>query len=300
MKKVFLLVLIGLSHLAQAQIKGNQNIITRSIDISGIEAITVSLYADIQIDCAAPEGMTITIDENLMDKVDADILDGKLELDQREWISPSQRVLIKIGAPNLKRIEQGTHETTTVRNINRDNFVAQALVGKIVLEGKVSTFNANGEVGQIMAEGLSADKVYVNLWNWGSIDLGSPKSIEGSVQEGTVRYEGSDVDVKVKTKGDGQIIDRIAKTVSTKFDTKWIDFKLKNNSLKRINLYVKGPKPNGKYFSYGFPMNPGQVRKKNWTVGSKVYRESRLGTRKLLMIIEEDAEGNTVNLYSKS
>jgi len=49
-------------------------------------------------------------------------------------------------------------------------------------------------------------------------------------------------------------------------DARFINFRLKNNSLKRINAYVRGPKPDGSHFSYGFPMLPGQVRKKDWSV----------------------------------
>ena len=78
---------------------------------------------------------------------------------------------------------------------------------------------------------------------------------------------------------------------------RFIKFKIKNNSLNRIQCYVEGPKPNGGKFSYGFPMNPGQTRDKDWSVGSKVYRVTGLGTRKLLYEIKASDEGQVVKLY---
>ncbi len=66
-----------------------------------------------------------------------------------------------------------------------------------------------------------------------------------------------------------------------------------------MNCYVKGPKPDGSYFSYGFRMFPGQVRKKNWSIGSKIYRVSSLGTKKLLTEVLESDENKVVKLHRK-
>ncbi|HAA13006.1 MAG TPA: hypothetical protein DCE41_15470, partial [Cytophagales bacterium] len=78
---------------------------------------------------------------------------------------------------------------------------------------------------------------------------------------------------------------------------RFIQFQLRNNSGKRIHCYVSGPKPQGGRFSYGFPMNPGQTRDKDWSIGSKVYLVSAIGTRKLLYEIKAEDEGQVVKLY---
>ena len=80
-------------------------------------------------------------------------------------------------------------------------------------------------------------------------------------------------------------------------EARFIQFKVKNNSKNRINCYVVGPKPDGSKFSYGFPMRAGQVREKDWSVGSKVFRVTAIGTRKLLREITAEDEGQVVNLY---
>ncbi len=80
--------------------------------------------------------------------------------------------------------------------------------------------------------------------------------------------------------------------------TKYINLKIKNNSWSRKHFVVVGTKPNGRNFSYGFPMMPGAVKKERWTVGTKVYKENSLGMRNLLVTLTEEDEGQTVELFN--
>lgn len=78
---------------------------------------------------------------------------------------------------------------------------------------------------------------------------------------------------------------------------RYMDLRIKNNSSNRLNAYVKGPKPDGHFFSYGFPMWPGQVRRERWTIGTKVYRTTSLGLRKELITIKATHDHKVVPLY---
>ena len=84
-------------------------------------------------------------------------------------------------------------------------------------------------------------------------------------------------------------------------ERRFIRFSIENTSAKTINCYVKGKKPTGGKFSYGFPMKPGQIREKDWSIGSKVYIVNKLGIPKLLTVIEPEDEHEVVDLFrSKS
>lgn len=78
---------------------------------------------------------------------------------------------------------------------------------------------------------------------------------------------------------------------------KFINFKIKNNSFNRNHFVVIGPKPNGRKFSYGFPMMPQAKRKEYWTTGTKVYKVNKLGFRKLLITIKPEDENKVVRLF---
>jgi len=282
----------------QSQIKGNGIVVTKEISVSEIKELEISLYAKIEVDLALPNSLSITAEENLFDYIDSEVLEGRLELTQKKWIKPSKDIIIKIGAPALEWVQQGTHEEVLIRNIDKETFVASALVGEIVLEGKVVRLNANGEVGDIDARNLDVEEVLVNLWSWGKIKLSDPKVIKGSAKNaGQVIYDSKETIVQLETKDDARTINLSSGETVTNPDARFINFRLKNNSLKRINAYVRGPKPDGSHFSYGFPMLPGQVRKKDWSVGSRVYKVSPLGIRKLLLEITEDNEDQVVRLF---
>lgn len=300
MKYFLSLVLTLTVFVATAQVKGNKNIITKEFSINEINRIDIHLYADVVVDCAAKESLTITADENLMDLIGVSDDHGRLVFDQIEWIKPSQDIQIRIGAPNLNQIQQSTHERVLVKNIKVPSFRAMALVGEIVLEGEAKELSASGEVGIVNAEEFTAEKVNVNLWGWGTIKLNSPDLIEGIVKDGgTVLHKGENTKVKVRKSGDGKVLNPAQQIALKNPSAEFIDIKIKNNSPNRIQAYVVGPKPDGRKFSYGFPINAGQVKKEKWSVGTKVYRVSKVGTKKKLVEITKADEGQVVPLYGE-
>jgi len=148
MRYTLITVAVFIFHTASAQVYGNKKMITQTFQLQNIERIDVGLYAGITIDAAAKSAyMTMTIDENLIDLVRKEVDNGRLSIDQKEWIHPSERVIIKIGAPNLSFVSQSTHETTLITGIGRDKFNAVAHVGTIELRGHVAKLNADGECG---------------------------------------------------------------------------------------------------------------------------------------------------------
>ncbi len=304
MRYLLIIIILTLSTLMQAQVKGDRNIITETYETEDILKIEVGLYADVKVDMSAPNNyIKLTADANIINLIGRDIDSGRLVLDQKEWIKASRDIIIEIGAPSLTFIQQGTHDKLLVENINTDELSVSALIGSIELIGQVNRLNAAGESGDIDARNLTAEIVDINLWDSGKISLAQPKVLQGIVKvEGLVYYDDNDTQLSIKTESDGQVKERSMTRVEPKVvnpEARFIDFKLKNNSNKRINAYVRGPKPNGKYFSYGFPMRPGQVRKERWTVGTKVFRSNALGLRKELVEITADDEGEIVRLYGK-
>jgi len=166
----------------------------------------MNLYAEVIVDCQTKESLSITADENLQDLIDTEVLDGHLKLTQKEWISSSQKIIIRIGAPQLKRIESSVHETILVKNLNRDEFQARALIGKLILEGKVDELSLGVEIGQIDAKAVEAPYVNVNLWSHGLIEPANPNRIEGIVEkDGRIYYNGPQTKVSVKTKSGGSV-----------------------------------------------------------------------------------------------
>ncbi|MBW1297632.1 GIN domain-containing protein [Aquimarina litoralis] len=286
-----IILLIGLTGIAQ--IRGNKEIVTKTYNVKKISNIKINFYAQVIIDQSKDESITITTDANLLDYIDKEVVDGTLYLDQKEWISPSENAKIVIGAPNIKRVESGTHDTTRIINLNNDYIQIVAPIGKIFLEGKTKELRIGAEMASIDASGLVAETARIDIWSRGSAKVRVTEELTTKLDK-NANLEVLNTPKKIK--GD---VKRIATKTkkNNKSNAKFIKFKIKNNSLSRNHFFVIGPKPDGSKFSYGFPMMPQAIRKENWTTGTKVYKVSTLGKRKLLITIKPEDENTTVALF---
>lgn len=291
MKKLtVLLFLVGMTSIAQ--IKGNKNITTRTIDMQELTAIEMGLYANVVIDQNATAVMTITTDSNIQALIDAEVVDGILKLAQREWIQPSQRIQITIGAPRLTRLQVGVNETVFLENVNQEAISLMALNGEIVASGKANSVGIGAENGTVNASKLEVKQANVNIWGKGKAIVNAIERVDSKLDE-NARLEF--VKQPMKVQGDTNTISEEVKTAFAK--AKYIDIKIKNNSFNRNHFAVKGPKQDGSYFGYGFPMMPGATKKERWTVGTKIYKTNAIGLKKLLLTITAADEGKTIKLF---
>lgn len=94
----------------------------------------------------------------------------------------------------------------------------------------------------------------------------------------------------------GQVSMAQTETISTKEKGDFIKFKIVNTSINTIHAYVRGPKKSGGHFSYGLNIAPFSPRKENWSIGTKLYQENKIGRRKLIYTFTAKDEGKTVNI----
>lgn len=296
MKKItILLLLVGMT--GTAQIKGNKNIITKEFDVENIENIKINLYAKVSIDQTIEESLSITADENLFQYLKKQVVNGTLYIDQIDWVKPSQDIIIKIGAPNLRRVEQGTHDETNII-VNNTYLNVLAPIGNVSITGKTEELRLGAELATIDASKIEAKEVFVNLWSYGSITVNPLDKLWAEVtNDGKLVYINKPENFDVKTSKDGQIMESENKKQLKITEAQYIKFKIKNNSNNRHDFYVVGPKPDGSKFSYGFPMMPFSKRHENWTVGTKIYKVNKLGLKKLLVEIKAEDENKVVNLF---
>lgn len=292
MKKItVLLLLVGLTGIAQ--VKGNKHIETRTISVIGLTDLEMGLYAKVTVDAFAKADMTITTDSNLLDRIDVDIVDGTMKLSQKEWIQPSQPILITIGAPQLKRLQLGVHETVVLKNVLRKELSLMAIHGTIVVDGTVEELGLGAEQGIIDAKALIAQKVYLNIWGKGKAIVHAEELLDSKLSQ-DARLEL--VRQPQMMKGDSNSIVMGNKPLTNGMGI-YINIKIKNNSWNRNHFAVKGPKSDGSSFGYGFPMMPGAVKKERWTIGTKIYKVNKIGLKKLLLEITAEDEGKVVSLF---
>ena len=243
---------------------------TKTFPLEEIKTIKINLYAQLIIDQSLKESITITTDENLFDFIQKEVKNGTLNIDQIKWIEPSTKTKILIGAPNLRKIESGTHDITKIINIDNDYLQILAPVGHIILIGKTKELRAASELAVINASDLIAQNARINIWGSGKVSVNVTDTLDSKL--------GDDARLIVlnqpkKLKGDSK--KTISETMQNVKTVRYIHFKIKNNSQHRNDFFVEGPKPDGSYFGYGFPMMPQTKRKEYWTTGTKIYKVNK-------------------------
>lgn len=294
-QSLIIIISLLLSNISYTQIYGNGKLSTVTRTLSGLEEIDIQFNADITLNYSALESMTITAEENIMEYIGQKYTDGKLTLDQIKWIEPSKNPTIVIGTPNLKKIYQGTHSSTYITNM------------------KCNKISISGNVGKVFAEG-SCQEVIINV-SGTDVDL---SKTEVGFADVTIDGNSTVVLDKVKTLNTklnrnanlvlksepNEYLEDSEKEIKEKRseykpnpELKYLAFKIKNNSWSRNHFIVVGPKKDGSTFSYGFPMMPGSSKSEKWSVGTKIYKEGNLGSRKLLVTITAKDEGQLVKLF---
>lgn len=296
MRQLILILVAQLfSILGTAQINGNGKLTTTTISLEKLTEIDIQFNADIILDFNAKETMTITADENVMNYIGQSYSNGTLTLDQIKWIEPSRNPKITIGTPYLKKVYQGTHSTTDIINVKSEKLWINGNVGKVNVSGECNEVRVRVSGTDVNLRNTKIDYADITVDGRATITLNDVNQLDTDLNRNANivllkeprKYLGNS---KQEVKGRQP-------EFAANPDLKFISFKIKNNSWTRKHFVVVGPKKSGNTFSYGFPMMPGSTKTENWSVGTKVYREGRLGSRELLVTIKAEDEGQVVKLF---
>lgn len=283
------LLLILSSFSLNAQVEGNGKMITKSFALDKVTNFVSNFYADITLDMSIEEGITISAESNIIDLISIDQDGNTLSLEQKEWIEPSKRIKIIVGAPNLMEVVMDTHDELKVINITADIFSVNAEIGKVILSGNVNDLRITSKNGTIVSSKLESKIASVRIKGDGRAVINTSEKVNCNLSE-DARLSNINKEAKLIGCSKG-IVGEVTNA------TRYIDLKIKNNSFSRKHFVVVGPKPDGRSFSYGFPMMPGAVKSEKWTIGTKIYKENSIGGRDLLVTLTEDDEGQTVKLF---
>ncbi len=281
----------------KAQIYGNGNIITQTRVIEHLSEVLINVNGKVNIICGAPTAkIEITYDENIIDLLTTESNGSVLEIAQKKWIEGTQKVQINIYTQSLDLLNNDSWSTVTVENINQEKLIVQSSISTIQLKGEVAELIVESKNSTIKAFQLAAKTVIATVSKSGKIYVNASEKLVANClsEDGKISYQGTPNEITGKAKS------ATSASIATPIDTRFIDLKLKNNSLSNIRAYVKGPKPNGKYFSYGLNFFPLSSKKERWSIGTKLYRVNRAGKKVLLHEVKAEDEGTTVKLHKKS
>ncbi len=293
MKNSFFCFLLLVSTSLNAQVKGNGNIISQTFPLETLHTLEINLNARVVIDLQGESAITIISDENIIEHIGHQVINGYMDLTQKKWIEPSGRHRITIGAPALKKLINDAHSVTSLRNMNHSSFELSAQLGSIDLKGEVDHLIIRNKIAKVEAIDFSAQHADITISSWGTVFIHVIDTLKTAIdKKGKLQLLGTPKQLL----GDAALVVAEDDRPESK-EVKFINFDIKNNSWRRNSFVVVGPKRDGSTFSYGFALFPGQTKKERWTIGSEIFTENRAGKRTLVATITAADENQLVKLF---
>lgn len=293
MKNLLCLLLLTLntSPLIYGQIKGNGKIKTISRSLELFSEVFININGKVRIHCGSTEPrIDISYDENILKWVRTAVDQNILTLDQEKWVSGTREVEFDIYVSELAVLTNDSWSVVNVYKINQEQLKINSSHSTINLNGKVKELIIHSEDGIINAYDLEADYVEINISEDGEAYVNAMNTLNLNIgQNALVKNAGT-------APWPNDFKEQIYRDQKEKFDTRYINVSFKNNSLKKIHAFVKGPKPDGRYFSYGLNFMPLAKKTERWTIGTKVFKIGLFGKRTLLHEVTADNEDEVVIL----
>ena len=281
---------------AQRPVNGNGNIVEQIRPLGNFSSVLIDFSAEVTIVNGETPSFTITGDENVLPHIGTKVRGGKLHITQDKWIEPSQSVIIRVGTPFTASLETSGYSNVVIESIDGPRLKVNAGVGKVSLHGKAERLQVRTKTGEIDASNLDAPYADVAISSHGKVKLGVVSDLKTDVNDnGTVVYDGApDIDNR---NDQAQIVSVTEYVDPQEIEVKYIEFVLVNNSRKKLELRVEGPRE--RPFGYGFNLLGNAKRKETWPVGTKLYSEGKLLSDKLMVTIKEDMAGQEVDLFER-
>ncbi len=199
-----------------SSVRGNGDVINQERAVSGIESVTLYGEGNVEITTGSTESLTIEAESNLMDYLTSDVVNGRLELKTRDFVSlrPTKNIVYHLmvksvdgleilGSGNIKldKSDTNTMHLTIAGSgdITIDNLTANTLdvtipgSGSVNVSGKTTdqTINVAGS-GKYFADSLSSQTANINIAGSGDVRIWVTDTLDIRILgSGNINYFGS-------------------------------------------------------------------------------------------------------------
>jgi hypothetical protein len=192
------------------QLKGSGNVVSRTLNLKGFDAIVVKGVADIDVALGTDMTVELSAEDNLIERVDAHVDGRSLIIDTRDWdgIDTEEGIHLRIVMPELTRVEVQGVSNVDVRGLDARQLTLQlAGVGNIEVAGKAEDLEVQlAGVGKMDLRDLVAQSARVHAGGIGEVELNVARELDAHVNGmSKVRYHGDPQHVHEDVEGFGSL-----------------------------------------------------------------------------------------------
>ena len=180
---------------------------TENRDIESFTKIEFAGGADIAIACGSAPSLKVTTDDNLMDLIDTQVVDGVLKIRFSEKVSPKVTPKFVITTEQLDELEIAGAASCKLRGLDGESLKLKiAGAGKVVAEGTVKDVEIDiAGAGRIDGVELIARNMDVDVAGSGAVTVSAIDHLKVSIAgSGSIKYYG-DPDLEQSIMGAGSV-----------------------------------------------------------------------------------------------
>lgn len=161
--------------------------VSKNFDLDNFESIEISGVYDLEVNVGSDFSIEISGPRDEVDRVQASVSNGVLELDQKErrggWGRKRHGVDATITLPMLKGVSVSGVVDGDIRNVDAETFKMNISgVGDVTITGKCGTFDANvSGVGDLDAKAMECSIVDVNVSGVGDASVFATDEVDARV-----------------------------------------------------------------------------------------------------------------------
>ncbi|MCL7764715.1 DUF2807 domain-containing protein [Polaribacter sp. Z014] len=216
-----------------SRVKGNGNVVTITRTTSNFNGISAGGSFDVILVKGKEGEITIQGEENIIPLIETEVSDDilKIKYKNNTNISTTKRVVVTVSYEQIESVALGGSGNISSASLIKANHFKVSIGGSGSITIKVDADSVNASVGgsgniniegksneltcsiagsgSIKAYGLQTNEVYANVAGSGSIKTTVKSKIKAKlVGSGSVYYKGNPKDVKSKSVGSGDIINK--------------------------------------------------------------------------------------------
>jgi hypothetical protein len=189
-------------------IEGSGDMETRELDLKEFQKIDVGGAFDLEITLGDEQKVTMTIDDNLWDNLEAEVHGNTLEIDWDKSCQPDSDCTVVIVVRELKGMDIHGAADVEIEGYHGDSFSFDVSgAAELEMDGEVDELDINvSGAGDIDTRDLMAKSVEISVSGAGEAKVYASESFEGRVSGvGNIHYWGDPEHQKTKVSGLGNI-----------------------------------------------------------------------------------------------
>ncbi len=180
---------------------------TETRQVESFDAVEFAGSGDLKIVCGKEPSLEVTADDNLLELIETNVVDGVLQIAFTENVAPKTTPTFVITTQQLERVELAGAATCEISDLDVDSFeVKMAGSAKVTVSGVAEAVDLGiAGSGKVDMEDLVARRVEVDIAGSGSVAINVIDSLNVSVAgSGSVKYYG-DPEVSQSIMGSGAV-----------------------------------------------------------------------------------------------